>query len=460
MEKIFSRSHFMRTCSMIMCCLLVLHAGAQQQTYDLLSFTPPKGWKKNTQEDIITFTRTDANKTKWARIVIVKSTASKGNIHEDFENEWLELAVKPYKVDKQPLATDTQTFQGWKFYSGMSRFKSGKDTAAILLGTFSNGHRCTSFTILSNTTSYGSILDDFIASITLPPPGNSQKNESIPADLAAAGSEFHFNTTNFDDGWNSVVKEDWVEVTKGALKALLHHPRKEEAEYIPEQADRTRLFWNLLVAPRYSLMSDFYLYNYNMSSEPAYFASATMTDNAGKTQFVALFSKGGKGWIEILAPDKNTFIKNFGVNQPDQYYAQWDALTSLSGKNYFAVHENDLKGKWSSDFTGSMHYYSVYTGLYSGFNAYTSRQSFTFNNGKTYQWKLATANTTSGGTKAQVTESAGNFSSKGYWQLVFTNIQNKPKTYNVYFSCIKGGRILWLQDAEYGSYTAYGKSAK
>jgi len=38
------------------------------------------------------------------------------------------------------------------------------------------------------------------------------------------------------------------------------------------------------------------------------------------------------------------------------------------------------------------------------------------------------------------------------WQLSFSDIEGKPRTYNVYFSCIKGARILWIGD------TAYGKS--
>jgi hypothetical protein len=44
------------------------------------------------------------------------------------------------------------------------------------------------------------------------------------------------------------------------------------------------------------------------------------------------------------------------------------------------------------------------------------------------------------------------------WQINFSDLEGKPKTYNAYFSCIKGGaRILWLQDTGYGGYSGYGK---
>jgi hypothetical protein len=58
---------------------------------------------------------------------------------------------------------------------------------------------------------------------------------------------------------------------------------------------------------------------------------------------------------------------------------------------------------------------------------------------------------------AQV-KSSGKFSVLSNWQVQFSDIEGKPKKYDAYFSCIKGARILWLQDAVYkgGGYTAYG----
>jgi hypothetical protein len=57
----------------------------------------------------------------------------------------------------------------------------------------------------------------------------------------------------------------------------------------------------------------------------------------------------------------------------------------------------------------------------------------------------------------QQAKSSGTYKHMGDWQIWFPEIEKKARTYNAYFSCIKGGRILWLQDTGYGSYTAYGK---
>ena len=63
-----------------------------------------------------------------------------------------------------------------------------------------------------------------------------------------------------------------------------------------------------------------------------------------------------------------------------------------------------------------------------------------------------------GNLKFQGAKSSGTFSLVSNWQIKFSDIEGKPKTYNAYFSCVKGARILWLEDAAYTiGYTGYGK---
>ncbi len=267
---------------------------------------------------------------------------------------------------------------------------------------------------------------------------------------------FHFNISNFDDGWTSTVQENWVEVKKGDIKVLLHYPREEEKEYIPQQVDQTKLFWNLLIAPRYSNLNNFELLQYNNSFEPAHFAAGNLTDQNGKTVYVALFSKARSGWIEIITPDRNSFVNHFHVNNPDSYFSEWGALSILAGYNKFAVGPGDLKGKWSNDFSSASSLYNIYTGIYAGATTYASRQTFTFADQKNYDWKIVVAQGVPGATKVDQAESKGIYQLKGNWQITFSNIDKQAKLYNAYFSCIKGARILWLQDVEYGSYTSYG----
>jgi hypothetical protein len=37
----------------------------------------------------------------------------------------------------------------------------------------------------------------------------------------------------------------------------------------------------------------------------------------------------------------------------------------------------------------------------------------------------------------------------GNWQIRLSDIEGKPRTYNVHFSCIKGLRILWIDNSPF-----------
>lgn len=454
-----------------LCALWLTPTFGQQRKHDILTFTPPAGWKETKLENTIGFSTTDNAKGTWAQISIITSTASKGSIESDFESEWSELAVKPYNVSAKPTEIEKQLFNGWDLWTGLGQFTFNNQKANLLLSTFSNSQRCISFIMMSNTTQFGPAFDKFTESIQITPtvtPPTTTKKEVQPAtqvadtktEVTPFADGFKFNTTNFDDGWTSVVKEDWVEATRGNIKVLLHYPRKEDSEYISQQVDRTRLFWNLLVAPRYTNATEFFLYDYNNNFEPGHFASSYLIDRDGKRQFVALFSKAKSGWIEIITPDKATFVKNFGVDQPDSWFDKWEPLVNLSGLNRFAVDASDLPGKWSSNFSGSMQYYNSYTGLYAGYTANSGRTVFVFHSNGTYDWDIGSASTVNGQTQVQTAKSSGTYTMKGNWQMVCSKIENKQKTYNAYFSCVKGGRILWLQDVDYGGYDAFGRVSK
>lgn len=438
-----------------------LMACGQQQSFDLFTFTPPAKWKKAAKTNSLIFSTVNQKNATWAQIDMIASTASKGTMEADFASEWKELAGVRYGVVGEPLGIDSQMVQGWKVWTGLGKFLVKKDTAALLLSTFSDGHTCASFIMLSNTTNYGAALDAFVASIQLKKANTDLvKNEEAPTPPSNAVSNgFTFSTTNFDDGWTSVVKEDWVEASKGNIKVLLHYPRKEDKEYYPQYTDHVNVFWNLLVAPRYTNLRQYESPGYNHDPVPGLYGAGLLNDNATKKDvWVVLFSKGRSGWIEVIAPDKASFVKLFGVDNPNTYFSNWDPLVRLSGMNRFAVGANDLSGKWSNEFSNSNYYYSVYSGAYAGATSYSSRENFIFRANKTYNWELDMAQGATGTSmKVDNARASGTWKMLNNWQIWVSEIERSPKTYNAYFSCIKGGRILWLQDVSYGNYTAYGK---
>jgi hypothetical protein len=282
----------------------------------------------------------------------------------------------------------------------------------------------------------------------------------MPGSTPALKSSFAFSTTNFDDGWTSTVQEDWVEVKKGSMQVLLHYP-KEGTIFPADPGPMTNAAWDILVAPRYSNLKNYktaYITTYERPHLGMGYATEKVT---GKNVFIVFYHQGKSGWLEFIAPDKNTFIQYYKF---DPEAIQWDSdtdlmipLANMNGYNKFAVAASDLNGKWTTSFSGMTQYVNVYTGADAGATSFSSNQSFQFSS-NTYHWELSSAGGVVGNLKFQGAKSDGKHSVPNNWQIYFSDLEGKPKTYNAYFSCIKGARMLWLEDTSYAiGYTGFGK---
>ena len=608
---------------------------AQKETYDLITYSPPKGWQKEVKETLILYTTVDKKNNSWCQIGIVKSTNSKGSIDKDFESEWQDLVVKQYNPAGKPQLTDVQEANGWKVLAGVGKFVFNNNDAIVMLTTASGNGRCVSIVSITNSQDYISQIETLLNSVELKaieqvglqkgttnagenspvvgswgksntvsqinnrfgnysynkqqytfkadgsyifvaktyneqysetflikengnfvikgntitispknsvieawskkngadnwnqlkstqkrpletvsyqfsiaennlllqtdkqtqrdgsfntgntyrygppgtftaivlPEGDKLTSEAVkdpvkqpvtPPNNQVTNSGFAFNTTNFDDGWTSVVREDWVEVTKGSMKVLIHYP-KEGTIFPADPGPLTNAAWNILVAPRYSDLKNYktaYITTYNRP----YLGMGYATERAtGKTVFIVLFRQGDSGWLEFVAPDKNSFIQQYKF---DPETIQWDSNTELlipllnmTGYNKFAVAASDFKGKWTSDFTGIQQLYNVYTGQYAGMNMNQSNEEFIFSAGNAYNWKLLVVRGMVGNAQYIEVKSAGQFTVPNNWQVHFSQIENKARTFHAFWSCIKGARVLNLLDANApgsGIYTKYG----
>jgi hypothetical protein len=314
-------------------------------------------------------------------------------------------------------------------------------------GRFSNG----------NSYSYGP--PETFTAIQLPGtevPQN-QKAETITPTLSTG---FKFTSTNFDDGWVSTVQEDWIQVTKGNTKVLIHYPNKNADAYNSVLMDGLKNAWNILVATKYSSGSNFE-FKPITGWQSIEFAEADMVEKtSGKTVHVVLFkmnySNGSGKYMEFITPDKRTFEQEFGAYHQTTY--GWEKMENMVGYNKFAVAATDLTGKWTNNFSGTQQYVNAYTGASAGMDTHSSNQNFEFSPQNTYKWDLSVASGFVGSIKFQSVKSSGQFSLPNNWQINFSDLEGKPKTFNAFFSCIKGFRILMLEDAGYPTgYTGYGK---
>jgi hypothetical protein len=316
--------------------------------------------------------------------------------------------------------------------------------------------------ISQNTTPQNNTIDPPVNSVPVTQSQKEIEQKVVTPTTSVPRSGFTFTTINFDDGWVSTVRADWVEVTKSNVKVLIHYPNATTNQYISDPDEAKRIAWNTLVAPRYSNLQNYFVAKSALSYFEGWYVSGTLTDNqTGQTVYVALFKRDRSPWLEFIAPNLQALgqVTGFDIAKLNDYVRNedWDVLQKLEGYNRFAVAASDLTGTWTNNFGGFTQYVNAYTGADAGMNTHSSTQTFEFNADGTYNWSISVASGFVGNIKFSGAKSSGKFTNTNNWQIHFSDLEGKPKLYNAYFSCVKGARILWLQDTSYGDYSSYGK---
>ena len=152
--------------------------------------------------------------------------------------------------------------------------------------------------------------------------------------------------------------------------------------------------------------------------------------------------------MEFVTKDKRTFEEEFCVY--NESTSGWEKVEVMDGYNKFAVSESDLKGTWTSSFTGQQQYVNAYTGADAGMTSHSSNEKFEFGPGNAYKWSLGVASGQVGNLKFAGAKSNGKFSLPDNWHVNFSDIEGKPKTFDAHFAAVKGGRVLWLGDSHFG----------
>ena len=440
---------------------------AQKEIFDIATYTALAEWKKVKTENAIQLTKEDAATGTYCAITLFKSLPATSNAKENFDLAWTSVVKEMVTVSAAPEMQKPETENGWETQSGYAAFESQGSKGVVILVTSSGYKKMMNMIIITNTDVYEKEMTAFIESISLKKPV-AEKNKIISTNKIAAPQRnttgpaitngFSLNTTNFDDGWTSTVQEEWVEVAKGNIKVLIHYPNKNADAYNSVLLDGLKNAWNILITPKYSSANNME-FKSSGSWESIEFAEAEMVEKAtGKTVYVVFFKKnfssGAGKYIEFISPDKKTFEQEFGTyeNASANYGtgAGFDKMAAMANYNKFAVAASDLSGKWTSNFTGMTQYVNAYTGASAGADTHASNENFEFGAGNTYKWDLGVASGFVGSIKFQSVKSTGRFTVVNNWQVKFSDIEGKPRTYNVQFVCIKGARVLWIGETGFG----------
>lgn len=157
-------------------------AQAQQETYDIVTYTPPPSkYKKEQKENCLVYTLINMKDSTWSQIIIYKNTRSLGDINKDFDTEWKELVAGPNKIKDSVTKEEVGEAEGWKIMSGSAQWTFDRKPAATILTTCSGYDARVSFVVNTNAARYLQDYENLIGSIDLYHPGKDEKQAPVPS---------------------------------------------------------------------------------------------------------------------------------------------------------------------------------------------------------------------------------------------------------------------------------------
>ncbi|PYT01966.1 MAG: hypothetical protein DMF63_03790 [Acidobacteria bacterium] len=136
-------------------------------TFDIATFTPPSGWKKQTKEEAVLFSIADDKKGTFALLTIYASGESSGDAKHDFESDWQEFIAGQLGVTSKPALEPVEKRDGWDVVTGGASFENKTGPSAVILRTFSGfGKRFSAAAIFNSQDSLPAI-EAFASSINL-----------------------------------------------------------------------------------------------------------------------------------------------------------------------------------------------------------------------------------------------------------------------------------------------------
>lgn len=432
---------------------------AQQQSFDIVSYTVPENWKEESGNSYLMYSKIDGG--SWAQIAIYKSTASKGSIEADSKSEWETLVTAQNTVGQQEQSKPG-TVDGWSVMSRSGVWVFNGTNVATILTTYSNKHICIS--ILCNATAQPYLKDyqQLIGTVVINESQLSTAN-SLINDKPAANDKENFSgslsqlSTKWDDGWVSRIQDNWTEVSKPSIKIFIFHPDARADTYNAEKATGDKNAWDILVAPYFSNITS--LLDRGMQSYPSitFLTADAVMNQTGKKVHLVLYKKhydqGNGRYMLVVADSKAIFEKEFGSNyintsswETFEQSKSWDKLANMQWRNKFSITPSLLTGKWSSGNSSTLSYYYVNTGGYAGATAVSVADLFTFLPNKKYESDHAGASGVVGNQQFSRQQYKGSYVLNN-WKIKLTNrFRGETEEYDSYFEAVKGGVILILKD--------------
>ena len=188
--------------SFLLLTAIMQQAISQTETFDIITYTPPKDWVKTTKEGVVSYTTINTTVGTFCSIAIYASAPSAGDVQKDFKKEWNDLVVKPFKADPNPK-TEAQEEDGWQSATGISLIKMDSLDAFAILTVISGFGKTVSILARANDQSYAADVDELLAKMTFDKTATTTlKNNTVSTQTSGGNGTFGSVIYTSPPGWN------------------------------------------------------------------------------------------------------------------------------------------------------------------------------------------------------------------------------------------------------------------
>ncbi len=154
---------------------------AQEQTFDVLNYTLPKGWNKTEMAKGIQLSAPNDGKGNYASVIILSSVETSGSSSENFTYCWEKLVKSTVTVSGSPTMQEPAIEKGWNVVSGQASYMDGSNKGWVTLITATGNSKMANVVIMTNTDKYQTQVLDFIQSLDINETATTQNNNTTPA---------------------------------------------------------------------------------------------------------------------------------------------------------------------------------------------------------------------------------------------------------------------------------------
>jgi hypothetical protein len=154
---------------------------AQKQSFDLVTYSYPKGWQQQQNAAGVQLSVTDKKTNGYAIAIVTKAIASNNSASENFNNQWASLVKTAVTVNGSPTIQAPVKNNGWDIISGMANYTDGANKGQATLLCATGGGQTISVVLMTNTQQYQNELTAFKNSLEIAKVAATSKNNKVPA---------------------------------------------------------------------------------------------------------------------------------------------------------------------------------------------------------------------------------------------------------------------------------------